>query len=186
MRNMGGLIREQVGRFMSNIRLPFRAVAARNSHGKLIGVDMQGLSGESVTGELFQHYGFSSAPLPGAEYLVIPVGGNSKHAIVVASEDGRYRIGLQDGEVSIYTDEGDYVHLKRGRVIEIVTDTLVVKAGLKVRFETPIVEITGDQHVDGSIGADGEIGDHTRTMQGDRELYNEHAHPTGPKPHPLQ
>ncbi|MFW9266516.1 phage baseplate assembly protein [Pseudomonas sp. NR3] len=183
---MGGLIREQVGRFMSNIRLPFRAVAARNSHGKLIGVDMQGLSGESVSGELFQHYGFSSAPLPGAEYLVIPVGGNSKHAIVAASEDARYRIALQDGEVSIYTDEGDCVHLKRGRVVEIVTETLVVKAGTKVRFETPIVEMTGDQHVDGNVKAEGEVADHSRTMQGDRELYNKHAHPTGNPPLPLQ
>lgn len=182
MKNMGGLIREQVGRFMSNIRLPFRAVAARNSHGKLIGVDMQGLSGESVSGELFQHYGFSSAPLPGAEYLVIPVGGNSKHAIVAASEDGRYRIGLQDGEVSIYTDEGDYVHLKRGRVVEIVTDTLVVKAGKKVRFETPIVEMSGDQRVGSNIKADGEIEDHTRSMQADREIYNGHNHGGGPAP----
>lgn len=186
MRNMGGMIREQVGRFMSNIRLPFRAVAARNSHGKLIGVDMQGLSGESVTGELFQHYGFSSAPLPGAEYLVIPVGGNSKHAIVAASEDGRYRIALQDGEVSIYTDEGDYVHLKRGRVVEIVTETLVVKAGMKVRFETPLVEISGDQHNEGSIKADGEIADSKRTMQGDRDIYNLHTHNGGEKPSPVQ
>ncbi|WHS58616.1 phage baseplate assembly protein [Pseudomonas sp. G2-4] len=186
MSNMGRLIRDQVGRFMSNIRLPFRAVAARNSHGKLIGVDMQGLSGESVTGELFQHYGYSSAPLPGAEYLVIPVGGNSKHAIVAASEDGRYRIALQDGEVSIYTDEGDYVHLKRGRVVEIVTDTLVIKAGMKVRFETPLVEMSGDQHNEGSIKADGEIADHARTMQADRDLYNQHDHGGGPKPSPAQ
>jgi phage baseplate assembly protein V len=186
MSNMGRLIREQVGRVMSNLRLPFRAVAARNRHGKLIGVDMQGLSGESVAGELFQHYGFSSAPLPGAEYLVIPIGGNSKHAIVAASEDGRYRIALQDGEVSIYTDEGDYLHMKRGRVIEMVTDTLVIKAGTKVRFETPLVEMTGDEQIDGSIKAEGEICDHTRSMQADRDLYNQHAHPTGTPPKPLQ
>lgn len=185
MSSMGRLIREQVSRMLANVRLPFRAVAARNTHGKLIGVNMQGLSGESVTGELFQHYGYSSAPLPGAEYLVIPVGGNSKHAIIAASEDGRYRIGLQDGEVSIYTDEGDYVHLKRGRVVEIVTDTLVVKAGKKVRLETPLVEMTGDVHVDGSIKAEGEVADSKRTMQADREIYNQHDH-GGAKPSPLQ
>lgn len=127
MSSMARLVRDQVARVMSSFRLPFRAVAARNTHGKLIGVQMQGLSGETVVGELFQHYGFSSAPQPGAEYLVIPVGGNSKHAVVVASEDGRYRLTLQDGEVSLYTDEGDYVHMKRGRVIEVVTDDLVFK-----------------------------------------------------------
>lgn len=186
MSNMARLMREQISRALSNVRLPFRAVAARNTHGKLIGVEVEGLAGESVSAELFQHYGFSSAPQPGAEYLVIPVGGNSKHAIVAASEDGRYRIALQDGEVSIYTDEGDYVHLKRGRVVEIVTDTLVVKAGIKVRFETPLVEMSGDQHVEGSIKADGEIADHTRTMQADRDLYNQHDHGGGTKPSPMQ
>ena len=180
------LMREQVARVMANFRMPFRATAARNAHSALISVDMQGLAGEKVTGDLFQHYGFSSAPLPGAEFLVIPVGGNSKHAVVVASEDGRYRLTLQDGEVSLYTDEGDYVHMKRGRVIEVVTDTLVIKAGIKVRIETPLVEMTGDQHVNGSIKADGEIADHTRSMQADRDLYNAHKHGAGPTPTPTQ
>lgn len=182
MSGMARLVREQVSRVMSNFRQAFRASAARNTHGKLIGVEMEGLAGESVSGELFQHYGFSSAPLPGAEYLAIPVGGNSKHTVVVASEDGRYRITLQDGEVSLYTDEGDYVHMKRGRVVEVVTDTLVVKAGIKVRFETPLVEMTGDQHVDGSIKAQGEIDDHTRSMQADRDIYNGHNHGSSPAP----
>ena len=186
MSSMARLVRDQVARVMSSFRLPFRAVAARNTHGKLIGVQMQGLSGEAVAGELFQHYGFSSAPQPGAEYLVIPVGGNSKHAVVVASEDGRYRLRLQDGEVSLYTDEGDYVHMKRGRVIEVVTDDMVFKVKNKVRFETPLVEMTGDQHVIGDIKADGNIADQVRTMKEDREIYNAHKHDGGPTPAPQQ
>lgn len=185
-RNMAALMREQAARVGGNIRQAFRAVAARNTHGKLIGVQMQGLAGETVDGEQFQNYGFSSAPLPGAEYIVIPVGGNSKHSVVVASEDGRYRLQLKDGEVSLYTDEGDYVHMKRGRVIEVLTDDLVFKVKNKVRFETPLVEMTGDQHVQGDIKADGEISDHTRSMQLDREIYNKHGHPSGPAPNPSQ
>ena len=180
------LMREQVARVMANFRMPFRATAARNAHSALISVDMQGLAGEKVTGDLFQHYGFSSAPLPGAEFLVIPVGGNSKHAVVVASEDGRYRLTLQDGEVSLYTDEGDFVHMKRGRVIEVVTSDLVFKVKNKVRIETPLVEMTGDLQVEGNIKANGEVSDHTRSMQEDRNLYNQHAHPTGPPPNPPQ
>ncbi|KPA90599.1 Mu-like prophage protein gp45 [Pseudomonas asplenii] len=180
--HMARLVREQCQRVMGNIRQAFRAVSARNTHGKLIGVEMQGLAGETVSGELMQHYGFSSAPQAGAEYLVIPVGGNSKHAVVVASEDGRYRIQLQDGEVSLYTDEGDYVHMKRGRVVEVLTDTLVVKAGKKVRFETPLVEMTGDQHIDGSIKAEGDVADQVRSMQADRDIYNGHNHGGGPAP----
>lgn len=180
------MMRSQAARELQQFRQAFRAVAARNKHGKLIGVDMQGLAGESVSGELFQHYGFASAPLAGAEYIAIPVGGNSKHTVVVASEDGRYRVTLQDGEVALYTDEGDRVHLKRGRVVEVVTETLLVKAGTKVRFETPLIEATGGVKVDGNVKADGEIADHTRTMQEDRELYNGHGHPTGPAPYPQQ
>ncbi|MBP5056336.1 phage baseplate assembly protein [Pseudomonas chlororaphis] len=186
MSTMARLMREQISRVMANIRQPFRAVAARNTHGKLIGVQMQGLSGETVAGEQFQNYGFSSAPLPGAEYIVIPVGGNSKHSVVVASEDGRYRLQLQDGEVSLYTDEGDYVHMKRGRVIELVTDELLFKVKNKVRFETPLVEITGDERVGGDIKSDGEITDRIRSMQGDRDIYNQHGHPTGNPPTPTQ
>lgn len=185
-RNMAALVREQAERAARNVRQAFRAVAARNTHGKLIGVQMQGLAGETVDGEQFQNYGFSSAPLPGAEYIVIPVGGNSKHSVVVASEDGRYRLQLQDGEVSLYTDEGDYVHMKRGRIIEVVTDDLVFKVKNKVRFETPLVEMTGDEHVVGDIKADGEISDHTRSMQFDREIYNKHGHPSGTPPNPFQ
>jgi phage baseplate assembly protein V len=185
-RNMAALIREQAERAARNVRQAFRAVAARNTHGKLIGVQMQGLAGETVDGEQFQNYGFSSAPLPGAEYIVIPVGGNSKHSVVVASEDGRYRLQLQDGEVSLYTDEGDYVLMKRGRMIEVVTDELVFKVKNKVRFETPLVEMTGDEHVEGDIKADGEIADHTRTMKQDREIYNAHGHGGGAKPSPEQ
>ena len=101
---------------------------------------------------------------------------------MVASEDGRYRLQLKDGEVSLYTDEGDYVHMKRGRMIEVVTDDLVFKVKNKVLFETPMVEMSGDQHVEGSIKADGEIADHPRSMQEDRFIYNGHNHGGGPVP----
>jgi phage baseplate assembly protein V len=188
MKSIPQLVREQVSRVMASFRHPFRAVAANNDHGVLIGTNMEGLAGETVAGELFQHYGFSSAPLPGAEYLAIPVGGNSKHTIVVASEDGRYRIAVADGEVSLYTDEGDYVHMKRGRVVEVATDTLVVKARVKVRFETPLVEMTGDQKTDGqadvtgSITSAADITDRVRSMQADRQIYNGHQHGNSPTP----
>lgn len=183
---MAQLVRDQVWRAMSKVRQAFRATAVRNTHGALIGVEMQGLAGESVSAELAQHYGFGSAPLPGAEYVVIPIGGNSSHCVVVASEDGRYRLQLKDGEVSLYTDEGDYVHMKRGRVIEVVTDELLFNVKNKVRIETPLVEMSGNLHVEGSINADGEIEDHTRSMKADRDLYNVHDHGGGPKPSPNQ
>ena len=176
MTNMARLVRDEARRVIRSIRQAFRGTSARNTHGTLIGIEMEGLAGESVSGELMQHYGFTSGPLPGAEFIAIPVGGDSKHTVVVASEDGRYRVVIKDGEVALYTDEGDYIHMKRGRLIEIETDTLVVKAKTKVRFETPLVEMSED------VKAAGEIADHTRTMQADRLIYNGHNHGGGPVP----
>ncbi|MGO0632206.1 phage baseplate assembly protein domain-containing protein [Pseudomonas sp. SAR267] len=173
--NLVRTIRNQARQVQQNVRQAFRAVAARNNHsGAQIGVEMEGLAGEKVSGELMQHYGFVSGPLPGAEYIVIPVGGNSKHSVVVATADGRYRLQVVDGEVALYTDEGDYIHLKRGKLIEVKTDTLIVNASKKVVFDTPLVEGTG------------QIKDAVRTMQEDRELYNQHVHGSSPKPSPLQ
>lgn len=168
-------LRNQVQRAQQNIRQAFRAIAARNNHSSAqIGVEMEGLAGESVSGELMQHYGFVSGPLAGAEYIVLPVGGNTKHSVVIASGDGRYRVQVADGEVALYTDEGDYVHLKRGRLIEVETETLIVRASTKVVLDTPLVEATGD------------VKDQVRTMQEDRDLYNGHVHGSSPKPAPQQ
>ena len=168
-------MRNQAQNAQRGIRQAFRAIAARNSHsGAQIGVEMEGLAGESVSGELMQHYGFVSAPLQGAEYIVVPIGGDTKHSVVIASGDGRYRLQVADGEVALYTDEGDRIHMKRGRLIEVETETLVIRASMKVVLDTPLVDATG------------EIKDKVRTMQQDRDLYNEHVHGNSPKPTPRQ
>lgn len=170
-----GTIKAQARNVQQNVRQAFRAIAARNSHsGAQIGVEMEGLAGEAVSGELMQHYGFVSGPLAGAEYIVLPVGGSTKHSVVIASGDGRYRVQVADGEVALYTDEGDFIHLKRGRLIEVETETLVVRASTKVVLDTPLVEATG------------EVKDRVRTMQEDRDLYNNHVHGSSPKPAPQQ
>ncbi len=63
------------------------------------------------------------------------------------------------------SDEGDHVHLKRGRVIEVMTETLLVKAGTKVRFETPLIETTGQIHAEDDIRSDAQVVDQVRSMQ---------------------
>lgn len=119
--------------------------------------------------ERMAEYGFTSVPLPGAEGVAVFVGGDRGHGIVIATGDSRYRLtGLQGGEVALYTDEGDKIVLKRGRLIEIETQTFVVKAGVKVRFETPIVEGTGDI-LDNADDAG-------LSMSGMRSVFNIHDH----------
>lgn len=186
MASLPVLVREQVERAMRGVRHAFRAVGKRNTHGPSIGVQMEGLAGETVAGELAQHYGFTSAPLAGAEFIALPIGGNSKHVVVIATEDARYRLKLQDGEVALYSDEGDHVHFKRGRVLELVTETLVVKASTKVRFETPMIETTGEYQGEGNIQSAADVIDRARSMQADREIYNGHKHGNSPPPTPEQ
>ncbi len=83
-----------------------------------------GRSNETIDDrEYMQHYGFTSRPLPGAEIIIIKEG---NHYIAVASDDRRYRLALEEGEVAIYTDEGDRVHLKRDKTIHIVSGNKVI------------------------------------------------------------
>lgn len=94
--------------------------------------------------EHFEPYGFTSNPLAGAEVLTVFIGGDRSHAVVLVAADRRYRIqSLKPGEVAIYTDEGDKIHFKRGRIIDIETGTLNIKATTAVNFETPVINQTG-------------------------------------------
>lgn len=94
--------------------------------------------------EHFEAYGFTSHPLAEAEVLTAFLGGDRSHAVVLVASDRRYRIKeLKPGEVAIYTDEGDKVHFKRGRIIDIETETLNIKATNSVNFDTPTITQTG-------------------------------------------
>ncbi len=108
---------------------------------------LQRMQIECLRGELldsverFQDYGFTSVPLEGAEMLAGFLNGNRDHGIIVRVDDRRYRLnGLAGGEVAIYTDEGDKVHFKRGRIIDVSTDTLNISADTAVNITSPIVD----------------------------------------------
>lgn len=119
---------------------------------------LQALQIEVLRGEIrdqverFQEYGLTSHPHPGAEAVVVFASGDRSHGLVVAVDDRRYRPqGLEQGEVALYTDEGDYILLKRGRVIEVVAGAkldvtapeVVVAASTSVTLDTPTVTCTG-------------------------------------------
>ncbi|MGN7832668.1 phage baseplate assembly protein V [Pseudoxanthomonas sp. 22568] len=128
--------------------------------------------------ERFQEYGFTSVPRDGAEAIAVAVGGSRSHMVVVATDDRRYRKrDLKPGEVALYTDEGDYVLLKRGRIVE-------VKAGTRLRVDAPEAEFLGNLHVNGQITCDGDVSDKNGSMQEQRETYNQHTHGATPQPLP--
>jgi len=127
------------------------------------------------TTERFQEYGFTSVPKPGAEAIIVRVGGNCDHGIIIACEDRRYRLkSLPAGEVALYTDEGDKIHLKRNRRIEIV-------ASNRLTITSSDVRISGRLQVEGEIIAGGHIRDeyatNTRTLEAMRNIFNAHVHP---------
>lgn len=79
--------------------------------------------------ERFQNYGFTSHPQAGADVLAVFLGGNRDHGIILCIDDRRYRMkALKGGEVAVYTDEGDYIYLKRDRNIEVKSLHVVVNA----------------------------------------------------------
>jgi phage baseplate assembly protein V len=121
--------------------------------------------------ERMQEYGFTSNPLPGAEAVMVCVGGERAHGLIVALGDRRFRLkALQPGEVALYTDEGDKIVLKREHNIEIDTGTLTVNATTKVIFNTPRAEFTGDV-----IDQTGSGNAHTVAVM--RQIHNNHLHP---------
>jgi phage baseplate assembly protein V len=81
-----------------------------------------GKDGQGI--ERMQGYGLTSHPKPGAEVLVISLGGNAAHSIVIQTEDRRYRLtGLAEGEVALYDDQGQRLYLNRDRVLLLSNDS---------------------------------------------------------------
>lgn len=98
------------------------------------------MADETLDGvERFQQYGFTSVPQAGAESITLSVGGNRSHSVCIAVDDRRYRLkNLVSGEVALYTDQGDKIHIKRGGVIDITAAT-------KITVNAPLVEVpSGD------------------------------------------
>jgi len=154
------------------------------------GVQLQLLSGEVKECERYQHYGFSSVPLSGAEAIGIAIGGDRNHMVVVADGDRRYRKqGLQPGELALYTHEGDTIIMRSGRLVEIDTQTLRVNAAALVEINTDQMTVNAATRCDlatplvaaaGAIEAQLDISDSVaadaKSMAGMREVYNEHDH----------
>lgn len=93
--------------------------------------------------ERFQDYGFTSNPLPGSEAMVVFQGGKRSNGLILKVDDRRYRIkSLESGEVAIYTDEGDKIHFKRGKKIEVTTSELTINSTAKVIVNTQEAEVT--------------------------------------------
>lgn len=179
----------RIRRHLSGIRQAFRGVLTLVKAASAVQlVQLDGLAGEQLQdAELFQDYGYTSNPPAGTMAIVLPIGGRTAHGIVVATEHGSYRLkNLQSGEVAIYTDEGDSIVLKRGRLIEVTTHTFTLNAATAINLNAPAITATASAQValntplvaaSTDIKAQGEIIDHgNKSMSGMRATYNSHTH----------
>ncbi|ARU30906.1 hypothetical protein CAP31_03910 [Sulfuriferula sp. AH1] len=179
----------RIQRALGSIRQAFRGVLTLvKSGGAVQLVQLDGLAGEQLQdAELFQHYGYTSNPPAGTMAIVLPIGGKTAHGIIVATEHGSYRLqNLQSGEVAIYTDEGDSIVLKRGRLIEATTQTFTLNAGVAINLNAPTITANASTEValntpvvaaSTDVKAQGEVIDHgNKSMSSMRDVYNGHTH----------
>lgn len=119
-----------IGGAMSAVRQAFKGVTGSSSHSTdnpTYSVD--GLMGEALPDvELFQQFGFSSRLPGGTQVIVVPLGGKTSHGVIIASENSGVRIKkLAEGEAVMFSEEGAFVHIKKGRIIDVECDEFNVK-----------------------------------------------------------
>jgi len=103
------------------------------------------LAGETRSGAHLQEYGLQSVPFEGAEAVALALGGDKAHTVIICVDDRRYRLkNMEQGEVALYTDQGDYVWIKRD-------GHLVLHASTDVTIDAPSATFTGDLTVDGAL-----------------------------------
>lgn len=77
----------------------------------------------------YQHYGFASAPLAGADVMRANMAGSNSSGVIIASNDRRYRpLNLSDGETRIYNNQGVYISLNGTNVVVSTPGKVTVQA----------------------------------------------------------
>lgn len=143
MRRLTQAISQKAQNTINDLRQAFRGVLNLvKSADNIQKVQVSGLADETLQDvELMQHFGFTSVPPANTQAVILPIGGQTSHGIVIATENGAFRVkNLQGGEVAVYDESGSSIVLKKGRLIEIDCDVLKIKAATKVDISSPLVE----------------------------------------------
>lgn len=172
----------RIRRAMTGIRRAFRGRLTRvNSAVKIQQAQVNALAGEQLQdAELFQHFGFTSNPPAGTQCVMLPLGGQTSHSLIIATEHEKYRITqLASGEVAIYSMEGAYVAIKKGRIVEVDCDIYRVRCKqYEVTTEDYSVAATKSAVFDTpNLHGTNEVSDGKSTMSDLRSTYNGHTHP---------
>ncbi|WMD23106.1 phage baseplate assembly protein V [Achromobacter seleniivolatilans] len=157
-------IDERIRRFFRSIRQPFRMMIGRTS----TGVGIKKVSGEALAGEavrdaeLIQQYGYHSVPPEGTMGVAVALGGATSHAVIVATQHATVGIDLKTGEVALVHQDGHFIHLKNGRIIEAECDEYVIRcktwrveASSGATMDTPVFNVTKQAQIDGLVTGKG-------------------------------
>lgn len=110
-------------------------------------------------------------PTVGEQALILNFGGGNSGAQSIAL------VGIDSSQFPFPTDKPAQVITMYGdqcaQIWDMDEGTLTLKAAKKIILDTKLVQATKD------VNAVGEVSDHTRSMQDDRNIYNGHTHPTG-------
>lgn len=158
MRRLSQAIQQRAQGAVDEIRQAFRSVLHLvKSADNIQKVQASGLADETLQDvELMQQFGFTSVPPANTQAVILPIGGQTTHGIVIATENGSFRLkNLQGGEVAIYDESGSSIVLKKGRLIEIDCDVLKINATTKVDISSPLVETDQVFTAQGQINGNG-------------------------------
>lgn len=177
---------ERIRRALRAVRLPFRArLTARNDAPGLMLAQAEGLAGEQAQAvEILQQFGFCSGVPAGSDLIVLPLAGRTSASVIIATEHAACRLKVGPGEVRMYSQEGAYIHIKSGRVVEVDCDELAINvknnarltagqgvtisAGGGIRLDTPQTTVTGNLTATGERGGQVEMAADMR-LRGDIE-----------------
>ncbi|EER47728.1 phage baseplate assembly protein V [Actinobacillus minor NM305] len=167
MRKLAKQTKEVAKGVQDGVRAAFRGVLNLVKSGSDIQqVQVSGLADETIQDlELMQHFGFTSVPPAGTQVVVIPLGGKTTHGIIVATENGSFRVkNLKNGEVAIYDSSGSTIILKNNRVIDVECDAYNVKcktyqvtASEGATINGDLTQAVGSFSTSGDVTASGDV-----------------------------
>lgn len=164
------IVENRIARALRGLRFPYRArLTARDDAPGLQLAQADALAGEQAQAvEVLQQFGFSSGVPEGSDLIVVPLGGRTSASVIIATENAAYRLKVGPGEARMYSQDGAYIHIKQGRVIEIDCDELAinvknnarltagqqvtVEAGSGIVLDTPQTTVTGNMTATGQKG----------------------------------
>lgn len=135
-------------------------------------LQVTGLAGEVLDGrDRYQNYGMTSHPLPGAQEVMASVGGNRSNTVIIVVDDARYRLtALAEGEVALYDDQGQVVHIKRNG-LHLSGKNILLQTDGVCRIDADKLELHGRTYMQDDVAGLGQRRTHLGGNNWDDDTY---------------